>query len=48
MFRALIVTAVAGAIGVGLAPIAAADSLPFGPAVSGPSYGINPEPPRRQ
>ena len=37
--------AIAGVIGLGLAPMATAEPLLTGPAVAGPSNGINPEPP---
>ena len=45
MIRALIVTAAAGAICLCLAPVAAADLPQIGPAMSGPYFGISPEPP---
>lgn len=45
MFRTLIVAAATGAISFGLAPTAIADFQVADPAVAGPSYGINPEPP---
>ncbi len=45
MFRGLVVTVAAGVIGLGFAPSAGAGVPQIGPAMSGPSYGINPEPP---